>query len=97
MLKYPCLVLDHDDTTVNSTATVHYPAFVEYMEKTHPDRMLTLEEYFRYNFDPGVIPMFTEVFGLTQEEMEAEEKFWNRYVQQHIPKAYPGIREIIGE
>ncbi len=97
MLKYPCLVLDHDDTTVNSTATVHYPAFVEYMEKTHPDRMLTLEEYFRYNFDPGVIPMFTEICGLTQEEMEAEEKFWNRYVQQHIPKAYPGIREIIGE
>ena len=32
-LKYRCLVLDHDDTVVNSTATVHYPCFVEYMEK----------------------------------------------------------------
>ena len=29
MLKYRCLVLDHDDTTVDSTATVHYPCFVE--------------------------------------------------------------------
>ena len=51
MLKYPCLVLDHDDTTVNSTATVHYPCFVEYMEKFFPDVHLTLEEYFLYNFD----------------------------------------------
>ena len=29
MLKYPCLVLDHDDTVVRSTPTIHYPAFVE--------------------------------------------------------------------
>ena len=49
-LKYPCLVLDHDDTTVNSTATVHYPSFVEYMEKHFPRVHLTLEKYFLYNF-----------------------------------------------
>ena len=97
MLKYPCLVLDHDDTTVNSTATVHYAAFVEYMKIHHPDRMLTLEEYFRYNFHPGVIPMFTEICGMTEEEMLREEEFWNEYVQHHVPEAYPGIREIIAE
>ena len=27
MLKYPCLVLDHDDTVVQSEATVNYPFF----------------------------------------------------------------------
>jgi len=43
-LKYPCLVLDHDDTTVNSTATVHYPCFVEYMAKYFPHVHMTLEE-----------------------------------------------------
>ncbi len=97
MLKYPCLVMDHDDTTVNSTATVHYPAFVAYMEKNHPEGMLTLEEYFRYNFHPGVIPMFTEICGLTEKEMDEEEVFWNDFVQDHIPQAYPGIREILEE
>ena len=25
MLRYPCLVLDHDDTVVQSTPTIHYP------------------------------------------------------------------------
>ena len=81
MLKYPCLVLDHDDTTVNSTATVHYPAFVAYMKIHHPDIRLTLEEYFRYNFHPGVIPFFRDICGMTEAEMLEEEKFWNEYVQ----------------
>ena len=95
MLRYQCLVLDHDDTTVDSTATVHYPAFVEFMAMHHPERMLTLEEYFIYNFDPGVIPMFTDICGLTEDELAEEEAYWNRYVQGHIPKAYQGIREIM--
>ena len=29
-MTYPCLALDHDDTVVNSTATVLYPCFAEY-------------------------------------------------------------------
>ena len=29
--------------------------------------------------------------------MQEEEAFWNSYVQQHVPKAYPGIRGIIEE
>ena len=97
MLKYPCLVLDHDDTTVNSTATVHYPAFVEFMKIYRPDLSMTLEEYFRYNFDPGVIPFFRDICGLTETEMKEEEIFWNRFVQDRVPEAYPGIREIIVE
>ena len=96
-LKYRCLVLDHDDTVVNSTATVHYPSFVEYMEKYQPQVHLTLDEYFRYNFDPGVVPMFTEICGLSQEEMQHEEEYWSEYVRHHVPTAYPGIRELLEE
>ena len=96
-LKYPCLVLDHDDTTVNSTATVHYPCFVEYMEKYFPDVHLTLEEYFRYNFEPGVIDLFTKICGMTWEQMMDEENYWKEYVKHHVPAAYPGIREILEE
>ena len=89
-LRFPCLVLDHDDTTVNSTATVHYPSFVAYMEKKYPGKpIMTLEEYFRYNFDPGVVKMFTEICGMTWEEMLEEEEFWKEYVKQYVPKAYP--------
>ncbi len=97
-MKYRCLVLDHDDTVVNSTSTIHYPAYVAYMEKEKPGKpLLSLEEYFRYNFDPGVIPMFRDICGLTEKEMEEEEIFWSDYVKEHVPKAYPGIREILWE
>lgn len=40
-MTYPCLVLDHDDTVVNSTATVHYPCFAEYTAKFSPGRSAT--------------------------------------------------------
>ncbi len=96
-LRYRCLVLDHDDTAVNSTATVHYPAFLAYMAVHRPDLHISLEDYFRYNFEPGVIPFFRDICGLSEEEMADEERFWNEYVQDHIPKAYPGIRELILE
>ena len=97
MLKFRCLVLDHDDTTVDSTATVHYPAFVEYMKLHHPEINLSLEEYFLANFDPGVVALFTDICGMTVEEMHDEERFWNAYVKSHTPKAYPGMRELMLE
>lgn len=95
LMKYPCLILDHDDTVVNSTATIHYPAFVAYMKDVRPHINLTLEEYFALNFDPGVVPLFRDICGLSPEEMKAEEMFWASYVKDHIPRAYDGIREIL--
>ena len=94
-MKYRCLVLDHDDTVVNSTATVHYPAFLAYMKHRRPQLRLSLDEYFSYNFHPGVIPMFRDICGLSEDEMQEEEAFWSDYVKTRIPEAYPGIRDIL--
>ena len=96
-MKYPCLVVDHDDTVVNSTATVHYPCFVEYTQKYFPHYRCTLEEYFVKNFDPGVVAFFRDEVGMTEEEMKAEQVYWNAYVQNHVPQAYPGMCEILWE
>ncbi len=97
MMKYKCLVLDHDDTVVNSTATIHYPCFIEYLEKFHPERAkeYTLESYFVKNFHPGVLALFVDELGFSPEELSHEEKYWQEYVKSHIPTAYPGIKDII--
>ena len=95
MLKYPCLILDHDDTVVDSTRTVHYPCFVEYVSRYFPSYSCTLEEYFTYNFDPGVVPFFRDIVGMSEEEMLHEQNYWNEYARRHVPHAYPGIREIL--
>ena len=39
-MRYPCLVVDHDDTVVDSTATVHYPCSVSYTHLTLPTILL---------------------------------------------------------
>lgn len=95
-MRFPCLVLDHDDTIVNSTATVHYPSFVEYAKLNDLNVNYTLEDYFRKNFHPGIIEFFREA-GIDDEMMKDEQVFWNEFVQHHIPKAYDGIRELLWE
>ena len=51
-MKYKCLVLDHDDTVVDSTAEIHFPAFVEYLKIARPGLAdkYTLTSYLEKNF-----------------------------------------------
>jgi len=97
--KYKCLVLDHDDTVVDSSASIHYPSFVEYLKiaRPHLADKYTLEEYFEKNFEPGILELFTEEIGLSEEELKDEELFWRECVKNHIPHAYPGMAEIIAD
>ena len=54
-MKYKCLVFDHDDTVVNSTATIHHPCFQKYLNSRYPGRTCSLEDYFKKNFAPRKI------------------------------------------
>ncbi len=94
-MRFQCLVMDHDDTTVNSTATIHFPSFLAYLEQVRPGLHYTLDDYFRKNFDPGVMALFTGELGFSDEELEGEFRFWQGWVRTRVPKAYPGIREIL--
>lgn len=94
-MRYRCLIFDHDDTTVNSTATIHHPCFVHFLEEYYPGRFCSLEEYFLKNFDPGFIPMCREEYGMDDRMIEIEGQYWRDYVRSRVPDAYPGIREIM--
>lgn len=95
MLKFPCLVLDHDDTVVQSEATVNYPFFVEFLKEYRPGAAITLQEYISSCFHPGYIDMCKQRFGFTDEELLIEYKGWKEHIKNHIPAPYPGIREVI--
>ncbi len=90
-----CLVFDHDDTVVNSTATIHHPCFVSFLEKYYPGRTCSLEDYFLKNFSPGFLAMCREEYGMDEQMIELESRYWNSYVKSRVPAAYPGIREIM--
>lgn len=94
-MRYKCLVLDHDDTVVNSTATIHFPSFLEFLSKSRPESHYTLEEYFRKNFDPGIMELFTDELHFTPDELDEEYRFWQAYVKTRVPRAYQGMRDIL--
>lgn len=96
-MKYKCLVLDHDDTVVNSTATIHYPCYAQYIAERKPHLVgkFSLEAYLCKSFHPGVLEFFENDIGLTREEIREEEVYWRDYVKNHIPTAYEGIKEIL--
>ncbi len=96
-LKYKCLVLDHDDTVMNSTKHVHHPSFLVALEELRPGLTMDLDTYFRINFDPGFLPYCENVLHFTPEEFNRELEIWRAYVREHIPEAFPGVREIIRE
>ncbi len=95
MLKYPCLVLDHDDTVVRSEATVNYPFFVEFLKIHRPDATITLHEYISSCFHPGYVEMCRQRFGFTDEELDLEYRQWKEHIRSHIPAPFPGIERII--
>lgn len=95
MLKYRCLVLDHDDTVVRSAQTVNYPALVENLKEIHPDRHISLAQFNRLCCTRGFVGMCREALGLTDEEIAQQFDFWKVYVRTHIPPAYAGIDTLL--
>lgn len=97
-IRYKCLVLDHDDTTVRSTPDVHYPQWRETLETLRPDdEMMSLETFMLYNFNIGFYEMIDSVLHFTPEEKILQDKMWREYTDRHRAGFYEGIAGIIRE
>ena len=95
MLKYPCLVLDHDDTVVQSETTINYPYFCYILDQFRPGQTITLEEYIHGCFRLGFAEMCRQKYNFTEQELVDEYAGWKDHIRTHIPAPYPGIQEII--
>lgn len=95
MLKYPCLVMDHDDTAVRSEETVNYPEFLNTLHALRPGACISRPEFTRWCFARGYAAMIREHFRFSEEECDIAFRNWKAYVMSHMPPAYEGIREIL--
>lgn len=95
MLKYPCLVLDHDDTVVQSEVSINYPYFCYILDVFRPGCKITLEEYIDGCYHLGFAQMCREKYGFTEQELHDEYKGWKDYIRSHIPAPFPGIDQVI--
>lgn len=95
MLKYPCLVLDHDETVVQSEKTISFPCLRQTLSRLRPEIHLSLEEYVRGCHELGFVDMCRQWFHFTDDEMQEEYRDWMEYVKIHVPEPYPGIAQTI--
>ena len=95
-LKYKCLILDHDDTAVNSTAAIHYPAHLAVMKMLRPDaKPIDLDGWFIKNFHPGIMNYLARELGMSDRELDTEYEIWREYNTKHIPDFFPGFIEAL--
>ena len=95
MLKYPCLVLDHDDTVVQTERTIGYPYFRDYIERIRPGCTLSFPEYVQDCNNMVFADMCRDKWNLAEEELTEEYLGWKAYSRVHIPEVCPGIDRIL--
>ena len=95
MLKYPCLILDHDDTVVQSELTVNLPYFLQTLQTFRPGASITPQEYAEGCYQLGFADMCRQRFGFTEQEVLEEYLGWKEYIQTHIPDPFDGIGDLI--
>ena len=95
MLKYPCLVLDHDDTVVQSEKTLGYPFFQDFLSRIRPGISLSYEQYVHSCHEMIFTDMCRKNWQFTDEELQEELSQWKEYIRSHVPAPFPGIGRII--
>ena len=95
MLKYPCLVLDHDDTVVQSEKSIGYPFFCEILNAFRPGKSISFHDYVHDCHNYGFNEMCQRRFQFTQKELHDEYMGWMEHVKTHIPDPFPGIGDVI--
>ncbi len=97
-LRYKCLILDHDDTTVDSTSSIHYPAYLEIMRQLRPDiRPVSLHGWLKKNYHPGVLRYYLDELGFSAAEIEEEYAIWRGFTKKKMPRFYEGFWELLAE
>jgi len=95
MLKFPCLVLDHDDTVVQSEKTIGYPFFCQILEEFRPGETITFHDYVLDCHNYGFAEMCRRRWNFNERELKEEYRLWMEHIKVHIPDVFPGIADVI--
>ncbi len=95
MLKYPCLVLDHDDTVVQTEKTIGYPYFCTILSEFRSGETISFADYVHDCHELGFAEMCRQRWQFTPQELIDEYHGWMEYVRTHIPQAFSGIERIV--
>lgn len=96
MIRYRCLLLDHDDTVFDSTRHIHYPAFLETLKQLRPnDPPLPFSQFLHWCHNLGFQRIIDEVYHFDNDELRTEYAIWKHYTQAHIPLPFEGMKDLL--
>ena len=95
MLKYRCLVLDHDDTVVETEKSIGYPYFRDFIERIRPGYTLSFAQYVSDCNNMVFADMCRAKWQMTEEELYEEYTGWKAYSRVNIPTVCPGMDRVI--
>ena len=95
MLRFQCLVLDHDDTVFRSSLTVNYPGIRLAMEQLRPKISFTAAQYAAWNFSPGFQALMDDLWKLTPDEQNWLYDQWLQYAMGHMPPVFAGFDQLL--
>ena len=96
-LRFRCLLIDHDDTAVDSTAAVHYPAHLEALRVLRPGaRRPTKDQWLLRNFH-GIMEYLVGDLGMNQQELAREFEIWRSWTTSRVPPFFPGFLELLAD
>jgi phosphoglycolate phosphatase/pyrophosphatase PpaX len=94
---YRCILIDHDDTAVDSTSIVHYPAHIEALRLLRPERALpTVDQWLLRNFH-GIMEYLAGDLAFTKEEFAIEFEIWRSWTMTRVPPFFPGFLDLLSD
>jgi beta-phosphoglucomutase-like phosphatase (HAD superfamily) len=95
-LRKKCLILDHDDTIINSQESIHYPLFVEVLSILRPNiQPLDFERFIEISNELGFVKMCRTLYHYTPAEIEFEYQYWKKYSSLMLVPSFDGIKELL--
>lgn len=94
-MKYKCLVLDHDETVVQTEKTIGYPFFCQILQQFRPGATISLPDYVQDCHALGFAELCRQRFHFTDDELKTEHLAWTEHIRTHIPDIFPGIERVI--
>jgi beta-phosphoglucomutase-like phosphatase (HAD superfamily) len=96
-VHYRCILIDHDDTAVDSTAVIHYPAHLEALRTLRPGHPLpSIEQWLVRNFH-GIMEYLVGELHLTDAELRTEFEIWRSWTTSRVPPFFPGFLELLAD
>lgn len=95
-LRKKCLILDHDDTIINSQESIHYPLFVEVLKKLRPNiQPIDFERFIDLSNELGFVKMCRTLYHYTPQEIEFEYHYWKTHSAAMQAPSFEGLKEIL--